>query len=168
MQLAVMVTQQSNHNPLTKYHWFCALMFSLLLAWANFWNNSWVAGVILSSSLLRRSSRTKSYLFSLEMFAHRSAIMGGVGYFQRWCITYIHTDASLTVLSCDDQWQWKSIHVLSNTFAWFWCISNNFFHFCQGFPVELYLISSIAGRTGAGCRHKLARSCCTLQVAMNR
>ena len=43
------------------------------------------------------------------MFAHRFAIMGGVGYFQWWCITYIHTDASLTVLSCDDQWWWKSI-----------------------------------------------------------
>ena len=66
-------------------------------------------------------------------------------------MTYIHTDTSLTVLSCDDQWQWKCI--FSNRFAWFWYISNNF-SFCQGFPVVLYLISPIAGQTGAGCRHK--------------
>ena len=63
----------------------------------------------------------------------------------------IHTDTSLTVLSCDDQWRWKCI--FSNRFAWFWCISNNF-SFCQGFPAVLYLISPIAGQTGAGCRHK--------------
>ena len=29
------------------------------------------------------------------------------------------------------------------------------FHFCQGFPEELYLISSIAGETWAGCRLKV-------------
>ena len=63
----------------------------------------------------------------------------------------IHNDASLTVLGCDDQWWWKNI--FSNTFAWFWCISNNF-SLCQGFPVELYQISPTAGQTGAGCRHK--------------
>ena len=63
----------------------------------------------------------------------------------------IHTDTSLTVLSCDDQWRWKCI--FSNRFAWFWCISNNF-SFCQGFPAVLHLISPIAGQTGAGCRHE--------------
>ena len=47
------------------------------------------------------------------------------------------------------QWWWKCI--FSNRFAWFWCISNNF-SFCQGFPAVLYLISPIAGQTGAGCR----------------
>ena len=116
-------SQQSNQRwiPLTKDHLICALMFSLLLAWANFWNNSRFAGVekhhmlfriyfhqnskfthkcynflkeinydnnlinfslrsyVLSSSLLGRPSRTKSYLFSLKMYAHRFAIMGGVG-----------------------------------------------------------------------------------------
>ena len=66
-------------------------------------------------------------------------------------MTYIDTDTSLTVLSCDDQWWWK--RTFSNRFAWFWCISNNF-SFCQGFPAVLYLISPIARQTGAGCWHK--------------
>ena len=66
-------------------------------------------------------------------------------------MTYIHTDTSLTVLSCDDQWRWKCI--FSNRLAWFWFISNNC-SFSQGFPAVLYLISPIAGQTGAGCRHK--------------
>ena len=64
MQPAVMflVTQQSNQQwiPLTNYHWFCALVFSLLLAWATF--ETTVDLLVLKNIMC--------YIFSLKFKVH--------------------------------------------------------------------------------------------------
>ena len=71
----------------------------------------------------------------------------------------MHTDASLTVLSCDGQWQWKNI--FSHSFAYFWCISN-IFHFVRDSLWSHTWFHPSPDRLGLGVD---TRSCGALQVA---
>ena len=63
-----LVTQQSSHRgiSLTKGHWFWALMFSMLLARAYFWNHSRVAGVAKQHDVLFHID-----FYLIQKFTHR-------------------------------------------------------------------------------------------------